>query len=189
MKIGMRLKGIRRSKGLSQRQLALQAGVTNGLISMIEQDRSSPSIASLKRILDAIPISLSEFFDTEDETSAGPFYREDELLEINPGKLLRVSPNVHGLSLRQVGDAARRNLQMLHERYDPGADTGAELYSHLGEEAGIVISGEIELTVGAETRTLRRNEAYMFDSQIPHRFRNAGGEVCEIVSACTPPTF
>jgi mannose-6-phosphate isomerase-like protein (cupin superfamily) len=32
-------------------------------------------------------------------------------------------------------------------------------------------------------------EAYYFDSRIPHRFRNPADEICELVSACTPPTF
>ncbi len=78
---------------------------------------------------------------------------------------------------------------MLHERYRPGADTGKESYAHEGEEAGIVISGSIEITVGAETRTLHPGDAYLFESRLPHRFRNTGDEDCIIVSACTPPSF
>ena len=49
--------------------------------------------------------------------------------------------------------------------------------------------GEIELTVGEATRLLRAGDAYAFSSRIPHRFRNLGGQACEIVSACTPPSF
>ena len=78
---------------------------------------------------------------------------------------------------------------MLHERYAPGADTGAEPYSHDGEEAGIVVSGRVLLTVGGETRLLEAGDAYLFGSRLSHRFRNPGPEDCVIVSACTPPTF
>ena len=45
------------------------------------------------------------------------------------------------------------------------------------------------LTVGGATRVLGPGEAYYFASQLPHRFRNVGREACEIISACTPPTF
>ncbi len=59
---GQRLRALRAMYGLSQRSLAKKAGVTNGIISMIEQNRNSPSLATLKKILDAFPISFSEFF-------------------------------------------------------------------------------------------------------------------------------
>ena len=91
--------------------------------------------------------------------------------------------------MRQVGDSSIHSIQMLHERYPPGADTGEEMYSHSGEEAGIVVSGEIELTVGADICVLQSGDGYLFDSRIPHRFRNRGEAECVIVSACTPPTF
>lgn len=189
MDVGLRLRTVRKAAGLSQRELAGRAGVANGLISLIEQNRTSPSISTLHRILDALPMSFSEFFAVESALRDKVFYRAEELSEIAPGRLRSLSPAASGLSLRQVGDARRHRLQMLHERYESGADTGEELYAHEGEEAGIVIEGEVELTVGETTRTLRKGDAYIFDSRIPHRFRNRGPTVCEIVSACTPPTF
>lgn len=77
----------------------------------------------------------------------------------------------------------------MHELYQPGSDTGAEMLSHTGEEAGVVVRGSIEITVAGRTRELRAGDAYQFDSRLPHRFRNVADEVCEVVSACTPPTF
>ena len=62
MDVGERLRSLREMYGLSQRSLAKKAGVTNGIISMIEMNRNSPSLATLKKILDAIPISFSDFF-------------------------------------------------------------------------------------------------------------------------------
>ncbi len=188
--IGSRLKAVRNEKRLSQRELARRSGVTNGLISQIEQNHSSPSVASLKRILDAIPMTLSEFFDQAQAGDRKIFYCAHELREINPE---RVNPGMANalaaVSLKQVGAAAGHSLQMLHERYSPGADTGKELYTHEAEEAGIIVSGAIELTVGNETRTLGPGDAYIFDSTIPHRFRNRGAVECVIISACTPPSF
>ena len=69
-----------------------------------------------------------------------------------------------------------------------GADTGPDVYSHEGEEAGLVITGQIELTVAGETRLLKEGDAYHFNSRLAHRFRNPGSGECVIVSAATPPT-
>ena len=67
MDIGQKLRAIRKERGLSQRELAARAGLTNGTISLIEKNRTSPSVASLKSLLDAIPISMAEFFSTIEE--------------------------------------------------------------------------------------------------------------------------
>jgi transcriptional regulator with XRE-family HTH domain len=189
--VGQRLKAVRTVRGLSQRQLAAKAGVTSGMISMAEQNRISPSISSLKKILQAIPMTLSEFFSADLDGNDKVFYRFGELREINPVALLGRHGKKRGaaISFRQVGDASRHALQILHESYQPGADTGEELYAHEAQEGGVVIAGEIEVTVGNQIETLRAGDAYLFESRIPHRFRNTGQEPCIIVSACTPPSF
>ncbi len=51
----------------------------------------------------------------------------------------------------------------------------------------MVLSGRLEVTVGTDVRVLTAGEAYLFDSRIPHRFRNVGDDPCEVVSACNPP--
>ncbi|MEO7775681.1 MAG: cupin domain-containing protein [Steroidobacteraceae bacterium] len=178
--VGDRLKRIRQLFGLSQRELARRAGVTNGLISLVEMNRVSPSVSSLKKLLDGIPMSLAEFFTSDFTAVPQVFYGSDELLEIGNDEV----------SVRLVAaQRAGRQLTVLRERYSPGADTGEDALAHRGEECGVVVSGSIEITVGGNSRVLAAGEAYYFASNIPHRFRNTGREVCELVSACTPPTF
>lgn len=176
--IGSRLKAIREEHGLSQRELARRAGVTNATISLIEKNKSSPSVSSLKKVLDGIPMTLAEFFALELPPSDQIFFREFELPQVSEGEV----------SFRQLGgDENRQKLQILRERYAPGADTGETMLSHESEEGGIVLAGRIEVTVGDQQRILGPGDAYYFDSRTPHRFRNVGDEVCEIISACAPP--
>lgn len=178
--LGSRLRTVRERAGLSQRELARRAGVTNATISLIEHNKTSPSVGSLKRVLDGIPMSLAEFFALHDEPEQPIFFRHDELTELAGGKL----------SFRQVGrNLAGKRLQILHERYAPGADTGKTLYQHAAEEGGVVIAGSIEVTVGSERRVLGPGDAYYFDSNTPHRFRNVGSAECVIISACSPPSM
>ncbi len=163
---------------MSQRELARRAGVTNGTISLIEKNKNSPSVASLKKVLDGIPMGLGEFFALEEPPEDKVFFKADEFQRLTEGKI----------SFRQVGGhLAGHNLQMLHELYVPGADTGKTMLSHDAEECGIVLRGKIEITVGEEVQVLEPGEGYYFDSRLNHRFRNTGDEECEIISACTPP--
>lgn len=178
--IGGRLRHLRMMRNLSQRELAKRAGVTNSTISLIESNSSNPSVGALKRILDGIPIGLAEFFAFEPERPRKAFYRCDELTEIGKGSI----------SYRQIGDNLfGRSLQILKECYQPGADTGKVALVHEGEEGGIVLSGRLEVTVDDERRILGPGDAYYFESRRPHRFRCVGPVACEVISACTPPTF
>jgi transcriptional regulator with XRE-family HTH domain len=178
--VGARLRSVRIAFGLSQRALARRAGVTNGLISLIEQNRVSPSVSSLKKVLDGVPMSLAEFFTLDLSAAPQAFFGSEELTEIGNEQV----------SLRLVAaQRPGRQLTLLHERYAPGAETGDEMLTHRGEEGGVVVRGRIELTLAGVTRVLSAGEAYYFSSHLPHRFRNVGREPCEIISASTPPSF
>ena len=78
---------------------------------------------------------------------------------------------------------------ILREVMPPGSDTGDSMLAHDGEEGGVVIAGEVEVTVGEQVRVLKAGEGYYFESRTPHRFRNIGDVDAVIVSANTPATF
>ncbi|WP_204114893.1 cupin domain-containing protein [Shimia biformata] len=180
--VGARLRDLRIKAGLSQRGLAEAARVPHGQISMIETNRSSPSVASLRRILGGLGTSMSAFFEPDTPTPTRTFFAEDELTDLTS----RLSYGGR-MVLKQVGDAEAHGLQILKEYYAPGADTGVTMLEHDAHEGGVVISGEIEVTVGDSVRVLSAGEAYLFDSRAPHRFRNISDKPAEVISACTPP--
>jgi transcriptional regulator with XRE-family HTH domain len=178
--VGARLRQLRLAAGLSQRELAKRAAVSNATISLIEQNRSSPSVGLLKKVLDGLPVSLAAFFGGEAAAPPQVFFAAGELVELAGG----------AISYRQVGaDLSGRALQILHERYQAGADTGEAMLRHEAEEGGVVLRGRLEVTVGERRRVLGPGDAYYFDSRLPHRFRNVGEGECEVVSASTPPSF
>lgn len=175
--VGARLRALRNLRGISQRELAKRCGVTHSSLSLIEQGKVSPSVSSLKKILDAIPIGVGDFFTMDLESRDQVFYSADELADMGSGEVI----------FKLVGaNREARALSFMIETYPPGTDTGREMIAHQGEEAGVVLEGEIEITVGAETRVLGAGEAYYFDTNVPHRFRNAGKAPCRLVSCCTP---
>ena len=123
---------------------------------------------------------MGQFFSAENPPEEKITYKHDELITINDGQV----------TFRQVGrNLQGRALQVLYETYAAGGDTGDKMLSHQSEEAGIVIKGRIELTVGEQIKILSAGDAYYFNSRIPHRFRNVEEQDCEIVSVCTPPSF
>ena len=185
--VGERRKDLRKQFGFSQRQLAEAAGVPHGQISMIETNRSSPSVASLRKILGGFGISMSEFFEPESIINQHPFFTPSELRDLTSLLYQGSEAAQQKITIKQVGDAKAHSLQLLHERYEAGADTGSSMIEHDANEGGIVISGEVEVTVGDEVRVLKAGDAYLFNSREPHRFRNISDRPAEVISACTPP--
>jgi mannose-6-phosphate isomerase-like protein (cupin superfamily) len=135
-------------------------------------------------------MTMAEFFKTE--ILAHPqeqvVFRPNELLDLTSQfpQSGDGGPEAH-LSLRQVGDAHRHNLRILYEVYSPGADTGETMLEHESSEGGVVVSGELELTVGGAVYLLRTGDSFLFDSRRPHRFRNVSQFPTTVVSACAPP--
>lgn len=177
--IGNRLRNFRAAKGLSQRELARRAGLTHGTISLIERDKISPSIGTLRQILDTLGLTLSEFFATETPPASKYFFAYGELVNVGSG----------GVDLLQLGQSlVGRPLQVLLEFYPPGAETAGQPYRvEGGEEGGVVIEGEIEATIGEEVRILKQYDGYLFPTSLPHKLRNVSKKRCVIVSATTPP--
>lgn len=186
--IGARLLAMRRAAGLSQRQLAERAGVPHAQISTIETNRSSPSVASLRKILSGLNVSLADFFEPERQAPEGPFFGADQLTDLTSRLPVAGAQDARGrITFMQIGDARRYNLQILHETYEEGADTGETCLEHASNEGGFVLEGALELTVGEQCRVLGPGESYLFDSRIPHRFRNVHPGRTVVISACTPP--
>ena len=178
---GARLRALRLARGLSIRELARRSEISHVSISLIERGRHSPSVSSLKTILDALDTTLSAFFSDAALLNRAVVYRANELVELADGQVL---------SYRQVGrNLAHCAMMILHEHYAPGADTGERPYQHAAEEGGIVVEGRLELTVDGRVSVLGSGDAYYFDSRLPHRMRNPFDTRCVVVSAVSPPTF
>lgn len=176
--VGSRLKAVREAAGLSQRELAKRAGVTNATVSMIEQETHAPSLASLHRLLTSIPISLADFFALPVSQKNALFYDEGDLAVVSRGAAdLRVL----------AGERREKKLQMFIERYKPGAGTGDDPIVFDGETAVIVIEGTIEVEADGEVRRLTKGAGYQLFGRVPYRLRNVGKTMAIIACACTPP--
>jgi quercetin dioxygenase-like cupin family protein len=68
-----------------------------------------------------------------------------------------------------------KNLMLSYVEIDDGAVV--ETHRHPHEQGGMVISGQMELTIGDETRTLGPGEMYMVPPDTPHRASSVGGPV------------
>ncbi|MEI2626153.1 HTH-type transcriptional regulator PuuR [Erwinia aphidicola] len=177
---GRRLAEIRQQMGLSQRRVAELSGLTHSAISTIEQDKVSPAVSTLQKLLKVYGLSLSEFF-------AEKVQDEPPKVVIDAHELIDIGSQ--GVSLRLIHNGnPQRTLAMLLETYEPGATTGEKI-RHQGEEIGTLLEGEIILTISGQSYPLRAGQSYVINTSQPHSFTNTSTRPCRIISAHTPATF
>ncbi|MGQ9427386.1 helix-turn-helix domain-containing protein [Gilvimarinus sp. F26214L] len=175
--VGARMLVLRKLNGWSQRQLAKRAGVPHSAISMIEHGQVSPSINSLQKVLDGVPISLADFFALDLDVQIRVFFKKNEITRSDDNGITRSM-------LRSKG--GEHAVSMIRECYPPGANSGDELLVDEGELIGYVSCGCIELTVGGETDVLHCGDGFYFERRRPHRFRNLSAEPAELVATVVP---
>lgn len=182
--LGARLRHQRMVLGRTLKEVAAAAGCSESLLSKLENGRANPSVQMLHRVAAALDVNVGSLFG-DDGDGAGFATRAADrpLIDTDP---LRGGSGIR--MQRLVPYAGGHLLQGNIHVVEPGGESAGYL-EHAGEEVGYVIEGEIELTVGEETVTLRAGDSFNFRSERPHRYRNTGSAVARIVWINTPPTF
>lgn len=166
-KVGARIRRLRHERKMSLHMLAERTSLSIGFISQIERGISSPSLGALTSLADALDVSLSRLFEP---APAGGSQGEIVVRTAGRGKLTAWRSGIYK-QLLTADTPARFSFFLM--TMEPGATSGIELYSHQGEEAGLVVQGRLQLTVDARTWTLSPGDSFHFSSDRPHRFENA----------------
>lgn len=177
MEIGIKLKELRLKNQLTQEELADRSELTKGYISQLENDLTSPSIATLKDILQALGSSLSEFF-SEDEEEPLVFTKEDYFLKEGENS------SVTWL----VPTAQKNSMEPIMLRLKGGAATEKDL-PHDGEEFGYVLKGTIKVCVGKRDCEAKEGESFYFRSNKTHYLVNLTDEEAVVLWLSCPPNF
>jgi len=173
--VGAKLKTYRQKCGYTMRGLASQACVTASFISMIESGKTSPTIITLQKILEAMNVSVAEFFSEEKNASisdAVVFRHEDmKLLEDDRLRWLFAFPPEPDI-----------RMVISHEEYMPGTDI-SEVEWHNNDIGGYVLSGELTIDIpGRGTFTVREGDAFYIKAGVKHIANNRGKEILRMVT-------
>jgi transcriptional regulator with XRE-family HTH domain len=178
--VGSRVKMHRQSNHLTLKQLAEKVGCTDAYLSQVENGRVSPSIANLKKIADALHTKIADFF-VESESDEPVVLRPDQRTLIT---LDRWNARIQSL----VVNHKNKRMHPFFTTIEPGGGSHG-LYSHVGEEFGIVLKGQLEIELDGTAHLVREKESFYYNSSQPHSWTNPGTEVTEVVWVISPPTF
>lgn len=179
--IGKQIRHHRNKKGLTLKQVAKKAECSHVFISQVERSLASPSIATLKRIANALDVNLITLIQA-DETE------EEHVVTRRKDRVQFKFPHTEVYSELLATNIRNKQMQPLYKIVKPGA--GSEgTYRHDGEEMGVVLQGTLELTVDKHVYNLEPGDAFYFNSSRKHGYRNKSKEETRLIWVITPPTF
>ena len=178
--VGERLRALRRFRRCTLRTIAERSGLSESFLSQVERGRSSASIASLRRIADALGVSMADLF--EPDGMPGPrVLRRDERPALSFGILGRKLLLTPG---------PLRHLEVFAGELEVGGSTGPQPYAHGdSEELFVVLSGSVQLQLDGQLFELERGDSIDYRSSTPHRVSNAGHELAEVMWIISPPSY
>lgn len=179
MDIGGKIKGLRVRLGLTQEELGDRTELSKGFISQLERNLTSPSIATLMDILEALGTNISDFFS---EASADkPVFTGEDMFVMNDEE--------GGYSIRWlVPNAQKNSLEPILVTLAPGGATDSQP-PHEGEEFGYVLAGAVVLHLGQSRHKVRKGDSFCFKPNFVHYIENTGKSEARVVWVATPPSF
>lgn len=179
MLIGEKIKRMRLRLGLTQEELAARTELSKGFISQLERDITSPSIATLMDILEALGSDIASFFNEAPQekivyTEEDVFVKEDD---------------ERGSQICWLITNAQKNaLEPIMVTIAPGGETIMD-DPHEGEEFGYVLLGAVTLKLGERKFKVRKGESFYFKSSSAHTIYNTGKKAARVLWVSTPPSF
>ena len=189
--LGSEIRQLRKVRGITLQQLALATGKSVGFLSQVERNLTKPSVAALQDISEALSVHIGWFFPDD---SPGPVAEREFIVRRQNRRRLTYSEHSGteylGLHESLLSANLNGNLALGLSRYEPGASTGDDSYGHDGEEAGLVLSGTLELTIDGVVHLLQAGDSFSFKSGLQHRYANPSAtDETVVVWANTPITL
>ena len=179
MEIGDKIKRMRIEKGLTQEDLANRCELSKGFISQLENDLTSPSIATLIDILEILGTNLKEFFNDDNDEKIT--YTYEDMFETE-------NTDLKYTLMWLVPNAQKNEMEPIMITLEPGGKY-IEEEPHEGEEFGYVLSGSIVLHLGDKSYKVKKNESFYFKPKSNHYISNNGKTTAKVIWISTPPSF
>ena len=178
MEIGSKIRELRLKADLTQEELGDRCELTKGYISQLENDVTSPSIATLEDIVAALGTTLVELF-SESQPEQSPVYRADDyFVKENDGYV------THWL----IHNGVINEMEPILVEIKAGCSTDSD-NPHEGEEFGFVLEGKMRLFIGNKSYELKKGDSFYFKSEKVHFLKNVGAKTAKILWVSSPPNF
>jgi transcriptional regulator with XRE-family HTH domain len=182
--IGPHIRQARQEAKMTLAQVAKQSGLSVGYLSEVERSRLTPSLSALKKIADVLKIpAYKVMFEF-----GGKAFSATDVNVVRHGARKRISFPHSSIDYELLTPDLKRRALLLWMTVPPGTESGPS-FSHVGEDGVVVLRGTLKVEIGTVWHTLEAGDSIYFNSEIAHRWANAGPDAVEAIWMSTPPSF
>ena len=177
MDFGEKIKQMRTLLNLTQEELANRCELTKSYISQLENNKTSPSLATLEVILEVLGTNFSDFFSEEKEPQI-VFTKEEQFIK-----------SFDGYDITWLVPASQRlMMEPILMEISPYSQS-LEDAPHDGQEFGYILEGQVEIVYGNKTTKCKKGEAFYIETNKSHYLKNNSNRKARLIWVSTPPTF
>lgn len=170
-RLGVRVRELRRERGLTLEELAGRSGVSRAMISKLERGEKNPTLVIAARMAEGLGVSLSRLAGVEE--------RREVVLVPRERRMVLRDPETGFVRQSLSPTFAGRGVEFLRNVVPEGSTSGDFPAHRKGVEEHVVVEkGRLRATLGGEEYLLREGDALYFEADVPHRFDNAGTGEC-----------
>ncbi|MEH6525187.1 MAG: helix-turn-helix domain-containing protein [Sneathiella sp.] len=182
--VGAQVRQLRKAQGLTISELAIRISKSNGYISQIERNLSGVSITSLQKIANALGVQINWFFQGQ---GIAPTEERDIIVRVDNRRVIELDPN--GVTEELLSPTLTGQFEMLRTIFAPGASTGEEVRTRPGEEAGVLLSGSLDIWIDGVQFHLSTGDSFSLPIAGQHRCENNGEIDAEVIWIISPPAY
>jgi transcriptional regulator with XRE-family HTH domain len=166
MKIGERIRGLRKAKGLSIAEVAEQSGISESTINGIERHMISPPLGNIVNLAKVFGISVGDFFG---ESGDSPYciVRSGDRKTVS--RFNSTDSKSGGYSYQSLGYKKKnRHMEPFLVTINPTESQQTEPNQHIGEEILFILEGKVEIKLLDQKEILNPGDSIYYDSTMPH---------------------
>jgi transcriptional regulator with XRE-family HTH domain len=177
LSLGKKIRKIRLNQCLAMKTLARLSGLSINTLSLIENNKTSPSVATLQQLAKALEVPITAFFEME----------QIPRHVVYTSRYKRGDGQVRNALMENLGKGLAGNIvQPFVLTLEPGAGSGDQMIVHTGHEFVYVLSGRIMYVIDEKPYLLDPSDSLVFESHLPHCWKNIGEGEAQIILVLYP---
>lgn len=173
---GAKMRQLRQIKKVSFEHLANSTGYSQRYLKEIEDGKVIPPVAAVIQISKVLSVDSGSFLSAEEQEALAKKRKESFYKRTQAYAYKTLTP-----------DAESKHMKAFLITIDPKQDHKMVEYRHEGEEFIYVLKGQIEVMVGENRNSLKKEETLHFNSGITHKLRNLGDEPAKLLVVLYTP--
>ena len=186
--VGKKIRNLRKQKKMNAKELAQDAGISYGMLSLLESGSTQGSVETLRKIAKVLDTTLAHLFTNEN--SINEIITDESMIIVRKDKRRKISFPDPLYTCELLVPNLQGDIEFLLVHLEAQRITNDILpHTKGGEECNYVLKGEIVITLQDNEYVLAEGDCIRFNPEIPHKIENKTDQQASYLSVITPVSF